>query len=127
LLKELLERAGSLANLEIRCGTQAGGWYADNWIALFDERRLTKLRARALVVATGCIEQPAVFQNNDLPGAMLGSAAQRLLRLYAVKPCQRCVVLAGNADAYAVALDLREAGVEVAAVADLRRGPEPRD
>ena len=35
----LLERAGSLSNLEIRCGTQAGGWYADNWIALFDDQR----------------------------------------------------------------------------------------
>ena len=52
---------------------------------------------------------------------MLGSAAQRLIHLYAVKPCDRCVVLAGNADAYAVALDLHRAGVEVAAIVDLRR------
>jgi sarcosine oxidase, subunit alpha len=124
-LGELLDRAGSFGNLEIRCGTQAGGWYADNWIALFDERRLTKLRARALVVAAGCFEQPAIFANNDLPGVMLGSAAQRLIRLYAVKPCDRAVVLAGNADAYAVALDLHAAGVEVAAVADLRPQVEP--
>src|SRR5205823_318788 len=102
-----------------------GGWYADHWIALFDGQRLTKLRARALVVAAGCIEQPAVFQNNDLPGVMLGSAAQRLMYLYAVKPCERCVVLAGNADGYAVALDLHRAGVSVAAIADLRIGGEP--
>jgi sarcosine oxidase subunit alpha len=124
-LGELLERAGALPNLEVRCGTQAGGCYADHWIALFDDRRLTKLRARAVVVTTGCIEQPAVFGNNDLPGVLLGSAAQRLIHLYAVQPCRRCVVLAGNADAYAVALDLKEAGVEVVAVADLRPGGEP--
>lgn len=123
-LKELLDRAAGLRNLELRSGTQAGGCYADNWIALFDEGRLTKLRARAVVVATGCIEQPAVFENNDLPGVMLGSAAQRLIHLYAVKPCERCVVLAGNSDGYSVALDLHTAGVKVAAIADLRPGGE---
>jgi sarcosine oxidase subunit alpha len=123
--KEMLDRATGLANLEIRCGTQAGGCFADLWVALFDDRKLTKLRARALVIATGCIEQPAVFQNNDLPGVMLGSAAQRLIHLYAVKPCERAVVLAGNSDAYAVALDLHRAGVEVAAIADLRPDGEP--
>src|SRR5205823_827328 len=64
------------------------------------------------------------FQNNDLPGVMLGSAAQRLTHLYAVKPCDRCVVLAGNSDAYGVALDLHRAGVAVAAIADLRPGGE---
>jgi sarcosine oxidase subunit alpha len=72
------------------------------------------------VVATGCIEQPAVFANNDLPGVMLGSAARRLLHRFSVKPCHRCVVLAGNADGYAVALELHEAGTQVAAIVDLR-------
>ena len=123
-LEELLARAGCLANLELRCGTQAAGWYADHWVALVDENRLTKVRARALVVATGCVEQPAVFGNNDLPGVMLGSAAQRLMHLYGVKPCKRCVVLAGNSDAYALALDLHRAGVQVVAVADLREEGE---
>src|SRR5207237_707824 len=50
---------------------------------------------------------------------------QRLLHLYAVRPCRRCVVLAANGNAYALALDLHRAGVEVAAVADLREGGEP--
>lgn len=124
-LKELLDRARTLPNLEIRCGTQAGGCYADLWLALFDEHKLTKLRARAMIVATGGIEQPAVFQNNDLPGVLLGSGAQRLIHQYAVKPCESCVVLAGNADAYAVSLDLHRAGVQVAAVVELRAEGEP--
>jgi len=110
--------------LEVRYNTQAAGWYPDNWIALVDEGHLTKLQARAVVVAAGCIEQPAVFANNDLPGVMLASAAQRLLHLYRVKPCDRCVVLAANAEAYACALELHEAGIQVAAIADLRPGGE---
>jgi sarcosine oxidase subunit alpha len=126
-LWQLLDQATALSNLQVRCDTQAGGWYADHWVALFDHRGLTKLRARALVVAAGCIEQPAVFANNDLPGVMLGSAARRLLHLFAVKPCNRCVVLAANSDGYATALELHDAGVQIAAIADLRSGGEPSE
>ena len=81
---------------------------------------MTKLRARALVVAAGCIEQPAVFQNNDLPGVMLASAAQRLIYRYAVRPMDTAVVLAANTEGYASALDLSMAGVRIAAIIDLR-------
>ena len=77
MLIDRLSEIEKLENIELRCGTQAAGWYADHWVALVDGRRLTKLRARATLLATGCIEQPAVFQNNDLPGVMLASAAQR--------------------------------------------------
>jgi len=117
---ELLQRVVEMENIEVRLQTQVAGCYGDYWIALVDSERLTKVRARSLLVAAGCFEQPAVFQNNDLPGVMLGSAAQRLIQLYAVQPCKRAVVLAGNSDGYRVASDLQQAGVEVAAVIDLR-------
>ena len=118
--RELVAVLAGQPNVEIRCGTVAGGHYADGWVALFDAVRMTKVRAAAVVYANGAIEQPAVFGHNDLPGVLLGSAAQRLVKLYAVKPCDRMVVLAGNNDAYRVALDMLDAGVEVAAIADLR-------
>nr|MBA2723135.1 aminomethyltransferase [Methylibium sp.] len=70
--------------------------------------------------ASGAFEQPAVFRHNDLPGVMLGSAMQRLIYRHAVLPARRTVVLAANADAYRVALDLIAAGGEVAALVDLR-------
>ena len=125
-LRELLGQVHSLHNLELRCATQAGGWYADHWVALFDNKRLTKLRAKSMIAATGSFEQPAVFQNNDLPGVMLGSAAQRLIHCFAVKPFDRAVVLAAHDDAYRVALDLHDVGVDVVAVVDLRmEGGEP--
>lgn len=99
------------------------GLFADNWLSVTKGCRLYKVRAKSVVVATGAHEQPAVFRGNDLPGIMLGSAAQRLMRLWAVRPGRRAVVLAANDDAYGVALDLVEAGIPVAAVADLRPIP----
>ena len=124
-LEELCRELAALENVEIRCGTTAGGHYADHWVALFDAHRMTRVRARAVVYATGAIEQPAVFGNNDLPGVLLGSACQQLVRWYAVRPGRRTVVLAANRDAYRVALDLRAAGTEVVLIADLRPDGEP--
>jgi sarcosine oxidase subunit alpha len=51
---------------------------------------------------------------------MMASAAQRLIRLYGVRPGRSAVILAANDDAYGAALDLIEAGVAVNAIADLR-------
>ncbi len=108
-------------NIEVRCSTMAGGYYGDHWMGLFNGEKLTKLRAKSVVFATGVIEQPAVFGNNDLPGVMLASAAQRLMRLFAIKPFEQAVVLAGNDDGYRATLDLLDVGVVVKAVVDLRR------
>ncbi|MHB0973786.1 MAG: FAD-dependent oxidoreductase [Thiobacillus sp.] len=111
-----------LAHPRIRVFTDtfAAGYYADHWVPLVEPDRITKMRARAVVVAAGAYDLPAVFRNNDLPGIMLASAAQRLIRRWAVRPAQRAVVLAANADAYRALADFIDAGIEVAAVIDLR-------
>ncbi len=120
LLDDLLARAATLRNLDLRCGTCAAGYYADFWVPLVSAAGLTKARSRAFIVATGAQEQPAVFRNNDLPGVMLASAAQRLVYRYRVQPMQRALVLAANRDGYLAALDLQASGVEVPAIVDLR-------
>jgi sarcosine oxidase subunit alpha len=98
----------------------AAGYYADHWIPIVEPSRITKMRARAVVFATGALEQPAVFRNNDLPGVMLASAAQRLIYRYAIAPGTRAVVLAANSDAYRAARDLASHGMSIAAIVDLR-------
>ena len=113
------------ARISVMTETACLGWYADNWLPLVRGNRLYKLRAKALVVATGCLEQPLVFRNNDLPGVMLASAAQRLIKLYGVRPGRRAVVATASDDGYGAALDLLDAGVEVAAVVDLRTDAPP--
>ena len=81
---------------------------------------MTKVRARAVVVAQGAVEQPAVFRGNDLPGVMLASGAQRLLNRYGVAPASRVVVVTANAEGYLAALDAFHHGITVAGVLDLR-------
>ena len=99
------------------------GWFADHWLSVVRDNRLYKLRAGAVVIASGVQEQPLVFRNNDLPGVMLGTAVQRLLRLHGVKPGQKALVIAAMSEGYGVALDLLDAGIEVVKVVDPREHP----
>ncbi len=121
--EELIAEAEATSGLDIMTDAVCNGWYADNYLPVIKGNRLYKVRAKQLILAQGSIEQPAQFRNNDLPGVMLGSAAQRLMRLYGVRPGRRAVVLAANDHAYGVALDLDDCGVEVAAIVELRDGP----
>lgn len=125
MLADLTARSEELSNLRIMTGTLCNGWYEDNWLPLIQGDRLYRIRAREVILATGAIGQPAIFRNNDLPGIMLGSAAQRLIRHYGVRPGQKAVVLTGNDEGYAIALDLVKAGVSVMLVADPRSGGVP--
>jgi sarcosine oxidase, subunit alpha len=84
---------------------------------------LYRFRAERIVVATGSLEQPFVFPGNDLVGVMLPEAVRRLVRDYAVKPGERAVVLGADDRDLEVANDLRDAGVDVAGVFDLRDVP----
>ena len=80
---------------------------------------LTQLRARTIVMATGAIERPLVFSNNDRPGVMLASALRSYANRYAVAPEKRAVIVTNNDTGYDAALDLAAAGVAVT-VADHR-------
>jgi sarcosine oxidase subunit alpha len=127
-LTELRDLVAATAGIEVLTNSVVAGRYDDNWIAVAQRglpggaERLVKARAKVLVVAPGLIERPYVFQGNDVPGVMLATAARRLIRLHAVKPGQRAVVLTANADGDAAVTDLRQAGVEIARVIDARDG-----
>ncbi|WP_333984895.1 2Fe-2S iron-sulfur cluster-binding protein [Ectopseudomonas khazarica] len=120
LRSELLAAVEGHANIRVLRQATCNAWFTDHYLPVIQGNRLYKVRARQCIVAAGAFEQPVVFRNNDLPGVMLTSAAQRLIRLYAVKPGTRAVLLTGNDDGYLAALDLLDAGVEVAALVDLR-------
>ncbi len=120
ILDDLVTKVSANTNIKIYAGAYAAGYYQDHMVPVVTASGITKVRAKAVVVATGVFEQPPVFHNNDLPGVMLGTAAQRMMHRYGVKPFNTGIVVTANAHGYRVALDLINAGVKVAAVVDLR-------
>lgn len=118
--KELEDKLQSLSNVDLMTDACCNGWFPDNWLPVIKDNRLYKVRADEVILATGSMEQPAIFRNNDLPGIMLSSGALRLLKLYGVKPARRAAILTANSHGYSVALDLLDAGIDVAAVIDMR-------
>jgi sarcosine oxidase subunit alpha len=82
--------------------------------------RLWKVRARNIVLATGALERPVIFPDNDRPGVMLAGAAERYAHHYGVRCGHRAVIAANHDHAYHVAAALRHAGIEIALIADCR-------
>ena len=110
------------------------GYYDHNLLTIVElspgqswiDERLWKVRARRVVLATGASERPLVFADNDRPGVMLASAALAYVCRFGVRPGTRAVAVTNNSSTYRTVLELVEAGVEVAVLADLRaRPPEP--
>ena len=116
-------------NVVVLLRTTAFGFFDHGFLGLLEAReaaphgwapeRLWKLRARRVVIATGAIERPIVFPDNDRPGIMSAYAVRHHLRRFAVLPGQRALVLTGDDSGYATAEALRRAGATVS-VADLR-------
>lgn len=127
-LSRLRAAVAAEPGIEVLTNAVVTGRYDGNWLAVLERgrpgggERLTKVRAATLVVAAGLVERPYVFEGNDLPGVMLGTAARRLVNLYAVRPGSRAVVFTANDEGDAAAADLRRAGTEVVRVVDARRG-----
>lgn len=71
------------------------------------------VRARTIVHATGAIEQPLLFGDNDRPGVMLAGAVRTYLQRHALLLGRRAVIATNNDSAWATALDLAAAGAEV--------------
>jgi sarcosine oxidase subunit alpha len=139
-LDSALAALRSAPNVRLMTRTQAFGYYAQNFVGLNERiaeadliadsdlprERLWQMRAREVVLATGAIERPLVFENNDRPAIMLADSARRYARQYGAKVGDRVVVATAHDDAYRAALDLKKAGVGVALVVDLRpevKGP----
>jgi len=83
-------------------------------------QRLWQVRANEVVLATGAIERPLTFDDNDRPGVMLASAAQAYANRFGVRAGDKAVVFTNNDHAYEAAVDLKASGVEIMAVIDAR-------
>jgi sarcosine oxidase subunit alpha len=136
--KAIADRLAAMANVRILTRTTAVGHYHHNYIMACERvadhdpsllaagaprHRLWRIRAGHVIVATGALERPIAFANNDRPGVMLASAVRALVERYAVALGSKGVVFTNNDDAYLTAFALKKAGVSVEVV-DSRARPD---
>ncbi|MEM8987593.1 MAG: sarcosine oxidase subunit alpha family protein [Pseudomonadota bacterium] len=130
------------SNVTILTRSSVFGYYDHNYLAVREllkapgdranntrlAERMWGVRAARVILATGSIERPIVFANNDRPGVMLAAAAHEYAARYGVAAGRRAVLFANNDYAYKSALALHNAGVEIALIVDPRAnadGPWP--
>ena len=134
----MAERLAAMPEVRVLTRTTLFGYYDHNTLSALERRsdhlgprapagtsrqRLWTLKAARVVLAAGAHERPLVFADNDRPGVMLASAAQRYLNDHAALPGRRAVLFTNNDAAYEAARDIVDAGGAVAAVVDSRPRP----
>jgi len=123
LVDEGPRQLGEMDGVEVLTPARALGIWEGGLVPVDCGTVLYRYRAERIIVATGALEQPIVFPGNDLVGVMLPSAVRRLIHDFSIRPGERAVVIAADESGLEIADDLREAGVAVQRVLDLRETP----
>jgi len=124
-----------LDNLEIKTRTSVAAYHGYNFLLARENltdhlsasekknkvrQRLLKIRAMKVIVATGSLERPLIFNNNDRPGIMLSSAVKKYVDYYGVICGEKNVFFTNNDSAYESAISLSKKGIKVNAIVDIR-------
>jgi sarcosine oxidase, subunit alpha len=129
-LRQATQQLVRHSHVRVLTRTSAVGYYDHDVVALLQgiessqrdsaRERFLIVRAKRVVLATGTIEQPLIFDHNDRPGILLAGAAREYLLRYGVAVGSRVLIATNNDSAYALARHLQEAGVTLAGVTDTR-------
>ena len=131
--RELAAEIAQRDNIRFFLNTHMIGFYAGNVITAFQsgkvsdsfDERYIEIRAESVIVATGCIERPMIFDHNDRPGIMQVNCAHRLAGTYGLLPGKNAVFSIGDDLGLEAAIDLFDLGLNVMCVADGR--PDGQD
>jgi len=132
--RAILAELEQMPNVRIFTRTTVFGWYDDNVFGALERyqthraqqehnqpvERFWRIKARHAILASGAMERPLVFGNNDRPGIMLAGAARSYLNQYGVAVGQKNAIFTSNNSGYTLAQDMERAGMEVAAIIDTR-------
>ena len=126
--RDLAEKVEQTENIRVFTHTPMVGAYNNNLITAFQvgktgdafTERYIEIRSDSVVVATGCIERPLLFDNNERPGVMQAGCAHRMARTYGILPGNEAVFSVGHDLGLEAAVDLSDLGLKVACVADIR-------
>ena len=137
-LNNQIEDLKKLPNLTIKNRTTVAAFHAYNYLLARENltdhlslherknkirQRLWKIRAKKVVIATGAIERPLIFSNNDRPGIILSSSIKKYIDYYGVKTGENVSLFTNNDSAYEAAISLNKSGVKVKVIIDIRENP----
>ncbi|WP_440931970.1 sarcosine oxidase subunit alpha family protein [Candidatus Pelagibacter sp.] len=140
-LQNEIDSLKNFENLEVKTRTSVAAYHGYNFVLARENltdhieiskrenrvrQRLLKIRAKKVITATGSIERPLIFNNNDRPGILLSSAIKKYADFYGVKSGEEIVLFTNNDTAYETALSLSDKGVKVKAIVDIRDANENR-
>jgi len=133
-LAQLVASLAALGNVRMWPRTLVFGAYDHNAFGLRQmvadpqdhapRERLIHLRCKQCILASGAIERPLLFANNDLPGIMLASAGLAYLHRQAVVPGRRIGFAVNNDAGWDAARAFLQRGVRPAFVIDSRPDPQ---
>ena len=130
-----IQELKDIENLEIKTRTSVAAYHGYNYLLARENltdhldknekrnrvrQRLLKIRAKKVIVATGSLERPLIFDNNDRPGIMLSSAVKKYADYYGVICGKQNVLFTNNDSAYETAISLFKKGIKVQGVIDIR-------
>ena len=134
LFKEI-EELKKLKNLTIKTRTSVAAYHSYNYLLAKENltdhlsknnktsnirQRLWKIRSNKVIIASGAIERPLVFNNNDRPGIILASSVNKYLNFYGVICGENNFVFTNNDSAYETVLSLFEKGIQIKII-DIRK------
>ena len=135
-LSEAITDLKACENVRVMLSATVAGYYDHNVLAIHDRscamrkenpvETFWKIRAEQVVLATGAIEQPVMFGNNDLPGIMLASAMHKYASRWGVRCGEHIVGVVNNDLAWHSIVALSDAGTEVTTIIDTRDSVDDR-
>ncbi|MGY8667856.1 sarcosine oxidase subunit alpha family protein [Bradyrhizobium sp. UFLA05-109] len=88
-------------------------------------QRSWRIYAKRAILASGALERPIVFPDNDRPGIMLAGAVRAYINRFGVLPGREAVVFTAGDEGWATVRDLAAAGARLAAIVDSRSETDP--
>ena len=134
-LEKEINEIKKLKNLEIKIRTSVAAFHGYNFLLARENltdhipieqrnnkirQRLLKIRAKKVITATGSLERPLIFDNNDRPGILLSSAVEKYANLFGVACGEKNVLFTNNDSAYETAISLHQKGIHIEAIIDNR-------
>lgn len=113
IAKELSDKIKTFNSVSIKLNSTVLGVYPKNVLIFKENGKLTYIKAKKIIFATGASEKTLSFEGNYLPGVMGAGAAQTFMNIHGVKPGNEVLIVGGGNIGVILAYQLMQAGVKV--------------